>query len=441
MKRTLQLLMLDILLFGLLCQAAQKTVVVYVNGINTTLTKARDTRSSLQTNWNTYALSKGIPIANNPTFDLSYNQHTWWLGDLTEATRQLVGQYGTDLTKYYYDQSLIASANDNDLRQLAATESNTPGSQFNATMLALDNTKSSTPASLYNPLNDAINRMSQPDYTDLTNLVAKLKDYITTGNKTVCLGHSQGNFYCNLAYQVIQRDYAGTKYALPNDNVLEVISVATPSSYTADGRFQYVKYCRDISNAFPFSLDANYKNPAELAPCMPRSTSFTSNLASSVAGLISFIINGAGWKEHDMDNSYLAAGSNLLNLVMMQIENSLPDPGCGGDASCYLKDNFQAADYIANWMLTKSGGTVSLIGGVLYLDTSGGELTLRTRRVFTGPFTASFQFNSLGSGNGFLRIKKAADDTTVLNQGIAVTGWHTATITKTDTQLSLSVDE
>ena len=215
------------LLLALVCQAAQKTVVVYVNGINITQQDARDTRDVLQTRWSTYAASKGA--STNVVFDWSYNQHSWWLADLNEATRQLFGQYGTDLAMYYNDPVLVASANDKDLRQLAATEINTPGSQMNQIMLTVNN---STPAT-YNEavLVSAINRMSATDRTDLVSLVTKLKGYITTpGNKTVCLGHSQGNFFCNLAYQVIQKDFAGTGYALPNNNVLEVVSIATPTT-------------------------------------------------------------------------------------------------------------------------------------------------------------------------------------------------------------------
>ena len=155
--------------------------------------------------------------------------------------------------------------------------------------------------------------------------------------KTVCLGHSQGNFFCNLAYQVIRKDLASSAYALPNNNVLEVVSIATPASYTADGRFQYVKYCKDVINAVPFALNYNYQNPADIVPCVLFPTGgFLSDLQAFASLLLTPIGKGQGWNQHDMDAVYLAPGSDLLNHVMTLIANTLPDPGCNGDERHYM---------------------------------------------------------------------------------------------------------
>src|SRR5712692_3488392 len=103
--------------------------------------------------------------------------------------------------------TLLISASDTDQKQVASVEVNTPASLFNQTMLTTDNTKNSTPASIYNSLDIAIKRLAQPDFSDLTTLVSRLESIIISGKRAVCLGHSQGNFFCNLAYEIIQLDY------------------------------------------------------------------------------------------------------------------------------------------------------------------------------------------------------------------------------------------
>src|SRR5437870_2567642 len=110
---------------------------------------------------------------------------------------------------------------------MASIESNTSTSRMNQLMLQSDNTGTGPPISTPSTI---LSLLPTTDQKDLHALVSRLENLIKTGNRVVCLGHSQGSFFCNLAYQIIQADMAGSKYALPNANVLQIASVATPAS-------------------------------------------------------------------------------------------------------------------------------------------------------------------------------------------------------------------
>jgi hypothetical protein len=403
---------------------AAKTVVVYVNGINTDRTGSINDRDLIHAKWNNYAASKGI--TTQPVFDYSYNQHIALTSDIAQAISQALNlPLNSILSDTNYSLlALWAYSNE------AVTYRVRRSSFVDSDLTSLDNK-----VKCY-LLGGTPNTDAATNVTTCPNPSPRW-----SGNKVVMLGHSQGGFYTNFAYEDILADtafQAQLGVTLPNNNVLEVINLATPVSYSADGRYKYLTVCDDPIRFVPDSLPANYNNGNPFCGA----TQILTGATAAATGLAGYFENAFGpynnpgiadaanaalgfagnvfVEPHFLDN-YLQDGSAQLQKVMGLLADSLPGPGCNGDPSCYLKDNFNSSDYTNNWLLTQQVGfpVAPYEAGNLILQSinnaSGvAELTVRTRRVFTGSYTVSFTFQHLGNGQSTVRLRKAFDDSVVL---------------------------
>jgi hypothetical protein len=371
------------------------TVYIWINGIYGI--SADDWSNKVIVYGNNYRAAHNPPL--DPTyvvFDSIYNQSGWKMGDLAQS----------------------------------------------ATQLALQ----------------ATSRINLTD-PDLLSLIDQVRTRSSQGYKVVLVGHSQGTFYTNFAYEAILNKLVNVPGipSLPDNSKLVIVNIASPANNVADGNGMYTTLCGDIILGVPGSLPADVHTANSFGSC-------------------------TGWGSHptdlhELDTSYLVAESQTQKQIYADFDLALglPDPGCNGDANCYLKDNF-VGSYITNWrqfgndvlaeMSTVSGGngTLKLTSYNTYTPVLTGtgiskdpaHLSLRTRRVFTGPFTMSFQYNSTGTGKTLMALANASTNTIDLDlqYGVGVVstypdansiafspaGWHTLTFIKTDSLASLLVD-
>ncbi len=318
--------------------------------------------------------------------------------------------------------------------------------------------------------------------SDLATLDQVVLDFWSKGYYVVLVGHSQGNFYANLEYGIRLRNADGKSKQLPNANYLSVVGIATPANNVADGRQKYTTHCNDFIHFAP----AFVRVPESAMPWNVRD-SLLSCITTYVvvpslslgAAALNAVNVGYSVKAHLLP-TYMTDNSNTQKQIFQHLEDSLPDPGCGGDTNCYLKDSFRSADYTGNWLQTSDSATISnstaiqsagvllfnshtylFSGGGMYPATVNGSVTLRTRRVFVGPVDITFFINTnIGGGKSIFSLKKALKDSTILALTIdsvknsvetfpnLVTinstasnfgGWKLLTITKTNNTVSMSV--
>lgn len=103
------------------------------------------------------------------------------------------------------------------------------------------------------------------DYKDLVSLI---KTKLQAHEGVILIGHSEGNYYVNYAYQEIVADktaQAQWGISLPNLNWLSVVGIANPSNFSADGRYNYITDCNDIIQVVPQHLPANSGNAVNCA--------------------------------------------------------------------------------------------------------------------------------------------------------------------------------
>jgi hypothetical protein len=294
-------------------------------------------------------------------------------------------------------------------------------------------------------------------------------DWWKNGYRVVLVGYSQGNFYANAEYNLRLRNADGQGKQLPDSNQLSVIGIATPADKVADGRQQYTTHCNDpIHFAYPpKALGANIGSPTScfVLQAVDAGLYLTGNWFNALAATL--IGNGYIIDQHFID-TYMTDGSDTQKQIYQQLEDALPDPGCSGDTNCYLNDKFISTDYTPNWRLTdytalgtkiqQGNGELGMYVSQLTSDRAfgGGSLTLRTRRVFSGPFIGNLQFKHItnlltptgaGWGTSVISLKRASDDRTAISLTLTNdTGtptnepWHQISIVKTDTQMSMAVD-
>lgn len=299
---------------------------------------------------------------------------------------------------------------------------------------------------------------------DLALLHQTVQDWWDKGYRVVLVGHSEGNLYNNLEYldRLLNADGKGKK--LPDSNQLAIIAIATPSSTVPDGRRMYTTQCND----FIYYAPSKFQGVKGALPWNV-SNGFSSCFYASVANFFSkpltvffavgdLIAQGFSLLGHEL-SAYLATGSATQKQIYRQMEDSLPDPGCGDDVNCYLKDDFSGGGYTDNFtQLVANGSETGEAGGALWLDSSGASARsiLRTRRVFTGPFTLSFEFRISGMNDVTIGLFNALDDLGVVALQFSSKGvrsypaaplssfdlsvWHTMTFTKTDSLVTLFVD-
>ncbi len=441
----------------------RKTVVLYVNGIHTTSDAATNSLNLIRSRWNAYKSQVGI--STEVVFDSSYNEHISADRDIWQAIDQALNLPAGTLANDTHDYGLLATVvYSNEVIKHRVRNSTTPDPD-------LETLKAKIKCYLLGGTQTA-------GATTCTNPGTKW-----SGNKVVLIGHSQGNFYINFAYEDLLQDTVfqnKLSVTLPNPNVLEVVGLATPTTYTADGRNKYLTLCNDPIRFVPGSLAENQKSSScswtsqllrniTLATTSLSAAVLTRSSSPEIAKLARQVLSYAGEvtiSPHALNETYLEAGSSQLQAVMQLIEDSLPDPGCGSDPNCYLKDNFGGGDFMDNFNRVLAQGSVYAgeSANILWLYTysSSARMALRSRRVFTGPFTLNFQFKIANVNNIAIGLFDTVDNmsdvalrytqsiaTPYPGQGISspnfmrnfiAAGWHTVTFTKTDTQVKLYID-
>jgi hypothetical protein len=430
------------------------TVALYVNGIQTS---ADDVSTvdlpNLRNRWSSYATSKGI--TQQVVFDYSYNNHTTAKGDFLQSIDQALNlpagtlvndtqNYGLLMTWAYADEVIKNRAR-------------------KANFVDPDLTKLDAKIKCY-----LLGGTQIANATTCTNPGTKW-----SGTKVLLFGYSQGNFYTNFAYEDMLNDktfQAQLGVTLPNPNVLEVVNLADPANYSADSRYKYLTMCDDPIRFVTRSLPTNFQTsslycswPVQFITDLTLATGALSSellTFSSLPGLASAANNTLNYvgtlaaTPHFL-STYLADGSTQLQTSMQLLADSLPDPGCGSDINCYMKDNFNSSDYGVNWYIAVNAfgfGTVNQNSGILQLNSlnvtgwPGATLSIRSRRVFTGSFTMSLNYNSSGTtGTNSIGLLNAQDNSAQLVPWALAadpngTGWHTLTFTKTDTLLTMYVN-
>src|SRR3989344_2586789 len=443
----------------------RKAVVLYVNGIHTTPQAANENMDLLRDRWRTYASQAEIDA--QVVFDFSYNQHTSARDDIWESIDQALGLPRGTLATDTHNYGLLATlAYGSEVIKNRVRSSTTSDPDLNAL-------KAKTKCYLLGGTQTA-------GATTCTNPGTRW-----SGNKVVLIGHSQGNFYVNFAYEDLLKDTAFQSklgVTLPNPNVLEVAGLATPANYCADGRYKYLTLCDDPIRFVPGSLPENF-NLSSLNCSWP--VRFIEDLSRAARGLSAALLSatnlpliasqsrevlsyvgGVAAAPHALSSSYLKANSPQLQTVMQLLEDSFPNPTCGNDSNCYLKDDFDSGDYADNFIRVLAQGSISIQESAdrLWLDgnSSSARLVLRSRRVFTGPFTINFQFRIANINNIAVGLFDASDngsDVAIRYSSTVATpypgqsltspnyitnfiaaGWHTMTITKTTTQVKLYID-
>ena len=501
MQRVFKFLALATLLFTQANAAwvRKGTTVVYINGIGTVEvssdpkgTSAETQRFTVEQTLRGYLRSISY-TGQYPTVEKGYNRTDGRISDLVQSAQNAVGI--TNLLPLLVDIYKLSDPSASPFAMIGA------GTVISSYTEELARTRTVKPT-------------VRPD--DYVTILNRVKDLLRQGQQVILLGHSQGNFYTNFVYEEISANTAFLQeigLTLPNSNALNMVGISVPSSYMADGRNMYLTHCNDAIQLVPGHLPANFSSSGCAVANVitgPLSISQATQYATELRNLASFPSTWSGffgrfkslfnlpravlyvWRlydavqQHYLEKGYLTStdGSltNISRKIVRMLEDSLPDPGCGGDANCYLKDSFRTIDYTGNWLQTgdlqaAKNSSAKQASGILELYTKGyfvagggsgstvyapGKITLRTRRVFTGPFKADLQFNHIGGGVSTISLKKAVDNTTALsitvNNGPGQNsvkvypassvpmptasnfrGWRQLTFTKTDTRVGIAI--
>ncbi|MFA5792082.1 MAG: hypothetical protein WC884_03560 [Candidatus Paceibacterota bacterium] len=291
--------------------------------------------------------------------------------------------------------------------------------------------------------------IKQVDFSDqdFVALIDMIRLYSGNGYHVVLVGHSQATFYTNFAYEAIRDKKVfpiPTIPNLPDPTKLSVVNIASASDHVADGTGRYTTHCGDIMRIVPRSLPSNINNDG--------STGCSSGLGVHPIDI------------HQLD-AYLGYGSlsQLQIYADLDLAANLPDPGCAGDINCYLKDNFigyygnnfrqvgdpilaygstiDTASHLGTLQMTSYNNYSPVLTGT-GIASAPARLSLQSRRVFTGPFTVNLRYNAVKSGDGFIHISlnNASDGSPEFGLSAIKTGWQTLVFSKTDTEISLSVD-
>jgi hypothetical protein len=269
-----------------------------------------------------------------------------------------------------------------------------------------------------------------PDYQKV---VDKVNNWSGQGYRVVLIGHSQGTFFTKEVYEHLATNP-------PDVRKLSVINIASAASYINNGIERYITHCGDVIRYVPGSLPTNFNPQADLFTPCPNYTI------------------GEQIYLHLLEESYLGvSSSSTKQQIYNYLEDSLPDPGCGTDTNCFLRDNFNSTGYTKNFtkvdygvvdngnpIITSSGGILRMVSQPASPYFSTGHLTLNTRRYFVGSFTANLEYSSFGSGVNDISLVNAKNDNVVAHWALAPitsnTNWYPLTFTKTNSQIVMYVN-
>lgn len=305
------------------------TSFVYVNGINTpNLGAAKTVTDFLQPQFLSHLTSKG-KAGSCYGIHLFYNTSTWWGADLIESAKLFFNQNSTALDRFIDHNELIQTGTSTEQTALTFAMTNTPKSGVTNTF-ALTKTAFSTI--------DVIKKLPPSEQITTGDLVSRLLTEINAGKTAVCVGHSEGNFFCNLAYKIIAEDNLITfqtlkitqpglsklGLSLPDVRVLQLVGIATPANFTADGRNRYVTVCKDAILATPNALPANYPS---ITSCVPNWWSDLWKLTTAALFYPTFsslLQGGSVAINYHLIETYLTKGSGTQQRIMEILEESLP---------------------------------------------------------------------------------------------------------------------
>jgi hypothetical protein len=313
------------------------TTFVYVNGVKTP--QKNDVTILVQRDWlpqfKSYLSAKGKlnllcynantdPATQATGITYVYNPSNGFPADLYLAAEKL-GVQKAMIDTFVNQQMIIDSNTPRDiLVSYALASSTTPSSNLIGIMN--DSTKLAVTTR---------NSLSIADQNVLDSLVGLLVSEIKQNHTAVCIGHSEGNLFCNLAYRTIAESglLNNLGITLPNQTALEVIGIATPTSYMADGRNSYITVCNDIVALVPNSLSPNFGqsgcgsswwNAFWQLQVSYWLNSFGSILSSGTASFNAHLIS-----------TYLAVGSDTQERVMEIMEQAMtPSSYVLGPTNC-----------------------------------------------------------------------------------------------------------
>lgn len=375
-----------------------KTAFIWINGV---FTQEEDWAPFVKRTETHFLIERPTINRDCITFVPVYNE-SHWLIDFLQSTNQWLAQEIDNLSPD------VDSHPELGIKILAALVDLATGGQYASNI----------------PLTD-------PDLIKMLDAVTK---WSNDGYNVVLVGHSQGTFYTNRIYEAIRDSIIVPNIpgsSLPSPK-LSIVNIASAAGYVADGRQKYTTQCGDPILWVPNNLPSNINN--DFIPC-PFSPPVTLP---------------PNWFRH-LTSSYLSDESNTKRQIFDHFVDSLPDPSCYGDADCYLKDEFNDDDYTDNFTeIPKLGSAISEKSGSLWLEATsnvlgvatGGNSVVRTRKVFSGSFTASVRYNSVISGNSSSRISlvRARDNYAEIGVNLANLHWHTLTFTKDGSRVSVAVD-
>lgn len=202
-------------------------------------------------------------------FDSSYNKSEQWIADLLQSSYQWTAQ------------EVDAVFNLSSLLSLGLTDK------------------------LVNAIEKvSLNLQVQSDH-DLFNLVNKTALWLVRGYTVVLVGHSQGTFYTNAAYNAFRYGSAlltTGPIGLPDPSKLVIVNIASAATYPADGRGKYTSQCGDLILGTPLSPPANVNN-----------TTVFCDQAIPPA-----------WLTHILEDSYMSPGLKSQVQIYKHLEESIP---------------------------------------------------------------------------------------------------------------------
>ena len=329
-----------------------KTVIFFVNGIETDDADAEVSRQTLQNKFLDF-LSRASPTdpslqAACLRFDLAYNNNELWLTDIYEAARQRLGINSSTVWRLIVRHTgILGSA----LQQA-----------YNAVFL------------------DQIVQLDPNSYVRDADLAKHVKQYscqIAQGKRVVALGHSQGNLYANMAYSNL--------FNGPNPlqtNSFGIVAVATPASFVAGatpGQEPYTTLLEDlvilaIELGLPSTLDWNASNGGLASSKDPLGHSFidaylAGSSSDSEVHIMLTMIGVISGLEAPPSNDRYCFGLDTFRIVRNDIlyfedpfNDGVPPPSAPNLAS----------GFTTSYRVGPTGATVGPeVGGKLTIDSSG----------------------------------------------------------------------
>ena len=255
MKKTILIAFLSFIVgIPLLIALCNGVTIFYANGMNNDPDMARKSLNKLADK-----LTPFLPAGLDVDFQLAYNHNEGFIPEMVEVTADKALDNWKSFWNYLSDIEIAP-----DWFQTAATS-----------------------------LMSGANALNYLVDADLQNQVAAYQAEIASGRKVIVVAHSQGNFYANAAYDLV------------NSPLFSVIGVASPANYVA-GDGPYVTLGNDlIINAlhalYPSTLPSNATNNSDA---------------------------NTGWMGHDFNTSYLE-GDVTGPMITKDVTDAIGDTsGC-----------------------------------------------------------------------------------------------------------------